>query len=165
MAEYCSQADIEGAVGGASALNWVADPLNTSPALAATTTLITSCRVAATALIDAYATGTPGSTGTAGAMWSTTPDVAKHAAIAISLYFIYSRVRREEIPADVLEQYKLYADPDKGLLAKLAKGEVAWVASETPPAQNVGTVWAFTEESTAREANPRRTRRASRDLL
>jgi hypothetical protein len=160
---YHTQANIEDAVGGAAALNWIADPLNSSPALAATATLIASAIAYADAQIDAAGAGTPGTGSTAGALWTDAGAliIAKHVGISISLYIIYERVRREETPQSVKDAYT----EARERLAALRKGEESWVMSEPPAVQNTGTVWAFTPESTARDANPRRTLRSSLDLL
>lgn len=168
---YCTQANIEAAVGGASALNRIADPANTSPQSAATVALIAAAIADADALIDSYATGTPGAGETAGALWSSTPAAATRAAVAISLYQIYVRAEVGDVPRWVEEGYRLYVGPEgepmKGILGQLAQGKISWVTTEPSALQNTGTVYYFngTDADTIRSTNPRRTTRVSLDKL
>jgi hypothetical protein len=154
---YCTQAQVEAAVGGADDLRWLTDPTNVTTDTAA----VTSAIEAGAADIDSYATGTPGTGSTAGALWSSTPLPAKHGNIALAVYYLYVRIRREEPPPMIVEGAKRVWEQ----LKALAAGELAWVVSETPAAQNVGTAWHFGAGSTARSDNPRRTLRTSLDKI
>lgn len=173
MANYSTLANLEDACGGSAALTRIADPSNTSPRSAATTALITAARDDATALIDTYVNGTPGTSGgTAGDMWSgSTPAAATRAEVAIALYRVYLRAEVQDIPAWVVEDYERYVGtkdkPMDGILGQVAKGKVSWVASEPSALQNSGTVYYFngTDADSIRSTNPRRTTRVSLDKL
>lgn len=162
MATYASSSDLQGLIGGSDDLVWLTDPSATTT----DSTAVTAALTTATAIIDSYAIGTPGIDGsTEGALWSTVPAAAKYACAWIALYLLYVQIRREAVPDHVQRMYDFYTDPEKGQLALLRDGKVSWVVTETPAVQNVGTVWAFTAESTARSSNPRRTLRDSLDSL
>lgn len=165
MPVYASQTDLEGALGGAAALNYVADPLNSSPQLAATVTLIASALEEATAIIDAHAASLGGVTGIEGAMWATTPKVVKQCCIALAIYFIYQRVRREECPEWVVERYTYYADPDKGFLARVAAGKLPLEVTEEPAVQNVGVPSYRQPHDSLREGSLRQARKNQLDGL
>ena len=154
---YCTSAEIQAAIGGSAALIALTDPLNASLNTAAVSSAIDE----ATGLIDMYATGTGGATGTAGALWSTTPTQATQCAINIAVYTLYIRIWREA-PPDWTDRYTRSMD----LLERLSTGKVSWVASQDPPQQNVGRVYYFTANSTNRSDTPnRRTTRGSLDKL
>jgi hypothetical protein len=162
MATYASSSDLNSVFGGSDDLVWITDPSNTT----ADSNAITAALTTATSIIDSHALGTPGATtGTAGALWASTPDQAKYACAWIALYLLYVQIRREEPPTHVKAMYDFWAGPETGQLTLLRQGKVSWYVSEQPAAQNVGTVWAFTAGSTARDDNPRRTLRDSLDLL
>lgn len=153
---YCTSSDIQGAIGGAAALKLLTDIRNTTT----DTTAITSAIDEATGVIDQYATGTPGTTGVAGAMWSSTPIPATQSAINIAVYTLYMRIHRE-VPEDWRTKYERTMD----LLEKLSQGKVSWVASENPSMQTAATVYYFGPGSTARTDNPRRARRDQLDKI
>lgn len=147
---YCTQVHIEAAVGGAAALQWITDLENQT----VNTVAVASAIEWAGAQIDMYATGTPGTGTTEGALWSTTPAQAKQAAIDLAVYCLYDRIRR-----DIPESVKATYESTMSLLAKLAEGKISWVTTEPPAVQNAATVYYHGPGSTARTANPRRTRR------
>lgn len=151
---YCTSQQIQDAVGGLTALIWITDLENT----AVNADAVTSAIEASTGKIDQYATGTPGTGTTAGALWASTPTQAKQCAIDIAVCTLYERIRRE-----VPETVKDARDEAIELLKLLAKGAVSWVTTETPSALNVGAVYYFGPGSTARTANPRRTQRTDFD--
>jgi phage gp36-like protein len=153
---YCTSDEIQGAVGGATALKALTSLTNT----AIDTTAVASAIEFASAVIDQWAIGTPDTGTTAGALWSSTPIQAKHCAISIAVYRLYELVRREA-PKTIADAYQRALD----MLKALAEGKASWVPSEPAAVQNTGTVWAFTPSSTARDDNPRRTLRSSLDLL
>lgn len=153
---YCTQAQIETALGGDSALAWISDLENTT----IPTTAIASAIEWSTQIVDSYAAGTPGTGTTAGALWSSTPIQAKHCAIDLSVYVLYERIRRE-VPESVKDAYLRAIKA----LEDLRDGKTSWVMTETPAAQNLGTIDYFSSVSTERTQNPRRTMRASRDKL
>ena len=82
---YCTSSDIQNAVGGSAALIWITDLTNT----AIDTSAVTSAIEYATGEVDTYVTGLPGTTGVAGAMWSTTPTQAKQCSINIAVEVLY----------------------------------------------------------------------------
>jgi phage gp36-like protein len=161
MATYASSSDLQNLIGGSDDLVWLTDPTNTTTDSAAVTAALTT----ATAIIDSHALGTPGATGTAGALWSSTPSQALYCCAWIALYLLYVQIRREEPPTHVKAMYDFWVGAETGQLTLLRQGKVSWYVDEPPAAQNVGTVWAFTASSTARTDNPRRTMRDSLDLL
>ena len=156
MSGYCTSTDVQNAIGGSARLKLLTDIANSST----NTSAITSAIDEATGLIDQYATGTPGTGTTAGALWSSTPIPATQCAINIAVYTLYVRIW-DEVPEDVKIKYERSLD----LLEKLAQGKVSWVPSETPARQNVGGVYYHGPGTTNREANPRRTTRSSMDTL
>lgn len=151
---YCTLSHIETAVGGEAALVWITDLENET----VNTDAVTSAIEWAGAQIDMYATGTPGTGTDEGALWATTPAQAKQAAINLAVYCLYDRIRRD-IPASVKETY----EKTMALLEKLAAGKISWITTETPAAQNASHVYYHGPGSTARTANPRRTRRDQMD--
>lgn len=153
---YCTEAEIQGAVGGATALKALTSLANT----AIDSTAVASAIEFASAVIDQWAIGTPDTGTTAGALWSSTPIQAKHCAISIAVYRLYELVRREA-PKTIADAYTRAMD----MLEALSSGKTSWVPAEPPAVQNTGVVWAFTPSSTARDDNPRRTLRDSLDLL
>lgn len=153
---YCTSNDIRDSIGGAAALTYLTDINNTTTDANA----VTSAIEAATARIDAYATGTPGATGTSGSLWDTTPPQAKQFSIDIAIYVLYQRIWRE-IPTDVELNYTNAIKQ----LELLQAGKVSWVPSEDPAVSNTGKVFYFGPGSTNRTANPRRTTRTSLDTL
>ncbi len=135
----------------------ITDPTNTTLNSGA----VTSAIAKADAVIDSYATGTGGATGTAGALWSTTPTAANQAAIIIAVYTLYLRLW-DSVPAEWVGEYERVIEQ----LVDLSKGRVSWVASEDPPQQNIGRVFYFTSDSTNRATTPnRRTTRGALDKL
>lgn len=147
---YCTQAQIEAAVGGNAALVWISDLNNAAVDVNA----VASAIEWAGAQIDQYATGTPGTGTTEGALWDTTPAQAKQAAISLAVYCLYDRIRRD-IPESVKQTY----ERTMKLLELLSQGKVSWVTTEAPAAQNASHVFYVTPGTEARVGNPRRTRR------
>jgi phage gp36-like protein len=111
-------------------------------------------------VIDQWAIGTPDTGTTAGALWSSTPIQAKHCAISIAVYRLYELIRREA-PKTIADAYARAME----MLKALAEGRTSWVPAEPAAVQNTGTVWFFSAGSTARDDNPRRTRRDQLDAL
>lgn len=158
MATYASSSDLQGLIGGSDDLTWLTDPSNTTT----DSTAVTAALTTATAIVDSYAIGTPGVDGsTEGALWSTVPTAAKYACAWIALYLLYVQIRREDVPGHVKQMYDFWMEQ----LKALRDGKVSWVVTEEPAVQNTATVWYFGPGSTARDENPRRTRRSSLDLL
>jgi phage gp36-like protein len=154
---YTTSAEIQAAVGGATALKALTSLTNT----AIDSDAVTSAIEFASSVIDSYAIGTPGTEdGTAGALWSSTPIQAKHCAISLSVYRLYELIRREA-PQTIKDAYARCME----MLKELAAGKTSWVATETPAVQNLGVVFYFGPGSTARDDNPRRTLRDSLDGL
>lgn len=153
---YCTQSDIEKAVGGADTLQWITDLDNQTINVNA----VTSAIEWAGSQIDMYATGTPGTGTTAGALWSSTPTQAKQSAINLAVYCLYDRIRRD-IPESVKETYERTME----VLKLLSQGKISWVTTEPPAAQNLAHVYYTGPGSTARTANPRRTRRDQFDTF
>jgi phage gp36-like protein len=154
---YCTSAEIQTALGGATALKALSSLANS----AIDSDAVTSAIEFSSSVIDSYATGTPGTEdGTAGALWTSTPIQAKHCAITLSVYRLYELIRREA-PQSIKDAYARCLE----MLRDLAAGKTSWVVTEAPAAQNTGTVWYFGPGSTARDDNPRRTLRDSLDGL
>lgn len=128
---YCTKGDIQDAIGGPQALVWLTDLLNVSVDVLA----VSSAIAWATAAIDSYAIGTPGTLTTAGALWPVTPDQAKQTCITLAVYRLYATIRRE-----VPEQWRLAFDAAMRTLADLRDGKVSWVATIPPAVQAVSTV-------------------------
>jgi phage gp36-like protein len=156
MATYASQTNVENAVGGSAALVWITDLTNT----ALNSNALAEALDYATATIDSHVVGLGGTTGTAGAMWSSTPEQAIAACVTLAVYRLYEAVRRE-VPA---QWQRAYERTIKELEA-LRDGKVSWVVSESPAVVNAQAVYYFGPGSTARTANPRRTLRSHLDLL
>jgi phage gp36-like protein len=144
---YCTSDEIQGAIGGAAALKALTDPANATT----NSTAVTSAIEFASAVIDQWAIGTP-DTGT--------PIQAKHCAISIAVYRLYELIRREA-PKTIADAYARAME----MLKALAEGRTSWVPAEPAAVQNTGTVWFFSAGSTARDDNPRRTRRDQLDAL
>lgn len=128
---YCTKADIQDAIGGPQALVWLTDLLNVSVDVAA----VSSAIAWASAAIDSYAIGTPGTGTTAGALWDVTPDQAKQTCITLAIYRLYVTIRRE-----VPEQWRIAFDGTMQTLTNLSQGKVSWVATIPPAIQAVSTV-------------------------
>lgn len=156
MATYASTTQLQNAIGGSDALAWISDLLNSTT----DTSAVSSALDWATSTIDAYATGTAGTTGTEGALWSTTPTRAVQCCIDLAVYSLYLRIRRQ-VPDDIQALYEAWIDE----LGKLATGKISWVVSQDPPSVNTGRVFYFGPGSTARTSNPRRTMRSSLDTF
>lgn len=156
MATYASTANIQSAIGGDPALAWVSSLLNKQT----DTNAVTSALDWGTSLIDTYVTGTPGTTGTQGAMWASTPTRAVQCCIDLAIYTLYQRIRRE-----VPESWQQIKDAWVAELTKVNAGTISWVTTENPSSVNTGRVYYFGSGSTARDDNPRRTRRDQLDAI
>lgn len=156
MPTYASTAQLQNAIGGNAALTWITDLLNRTSDSAA----VTSALEWATSLIDTYAAGTAGTTGTEGALWATTPTRAVQCCIDLAIYILYQRIRRA-VPEDWKSLYTAWENQ----LKALSTGKVSWVVAEPSPSTNTGRVYYFGSGSTARTDNPRRTRRSQLDQL
>lgn len=129
---YCTQTDLELAIGGAPALQWLTDLTNT----AIDTDAVEEAIVWSSSIIDAYATGTPGTGTIAGDLWSpSTPLQAKHTCVTLSIYRLYVTVRRE-VPEKWLQEYNA-AIRD---LTMLRDGRVSWVSTIPPAIQALSQV-------------------------
>src|SRR5262245_55774388 len=85
MATYCSSDDLIAVLGGDLELQRLSDKAN----LATDDDAVAEALATATAKIDEYATGTPGTDGTtAGALWSTVPQQAKSACEVLAIYYL-----------------------------------------------------------------------------
>jgi phage gp36-like protein len=154
---YCTSAEIQAALGGATALKALSSLTNAS----IDSDAVSSAIEFSSSVIDSYAIGTPGTEdGTAGALWTSTPIQAKHCAISLSVYRLYELIRREA-PQSIKDAYARALE----MLKELAAGKTSWVVTETPAAQASATVWYFGPGSDARTDNPRRTLRDSLDGL
>lgn len=140
---YCTQADIQAAVGGLEALTWISDLTNVQVDVDA----VASAIEYASAVIDSYATGTPETGSTPGDLWAPpgpgTPIQAKQAAITLAVYRLYETIRRE-VPA----QWQGAFDRTTATLTALASGKVSWVGGQPPAMQVVSSVFQWNSRQT-----------------
>ena len=158
---YCTQADLQAAVGGLEALTWISDLTNVQVDVAA----VASAIEYASAVIDSYATGTPETGSTPGDLWGPpsgpgTPIQAKQAAIALAIYRLYETVRRE-VPA----QWQTAFDRVIASLTDLAAGKVSWVGGQAPAQQVVSSVFQWQSRQTLPPNSLRRATRYQTDGL
>lgn len=128
---YCTQADIESSIGGPSALVWLSDLTNTATDVDAVSAAIEW----ASGIIDSYAVGTPETGNVAGDLWADaggTPEGAKAACVALSVFRLYQTIWRD-IPAAVQSSY----DRTMRELELLRDGRVSWLATQPTTLQNI----------------------------
>lgn len=157
---YCTQADLQAAVGGLEALTWISDLTNVQVDVAA----VASAIEYASAVIDSYATGTPETGSTPGDLWAPpgpgTPTQAKQAAITLAIYRLYETIRRE-VPA----QWQVAFDRTIANLADLAAGKVSWVGGQPPAVQVVSSVFQWQSRQPLPSGSLRRATRYQTDGL
>jgi len=158
---YCTQADLQAAVGGLEALTWISDLTN----VAVDTDAVSSAIEYASAVIDSYATGTPETGSTPGDLWGPpsgpgTPIQAKQAAITLAIYRLYETVRRE-VPA----QWQTAFDRTLANMTDLSAGKVSWVGGQSPAKQVVSSVFQWQSRQTLPTGSLRRATRYQTDPL
>jgi hypothetical protein len=157
---YCTQADIEASIGGASALVWLSDLTNT----AIDTDAVSSAIEWSTNLIDSYAVGTPETNNTPGDLWGDvttgTPEAAKSACVTLCIFRLYQTIWRD-IPASVQSSY------DRAIreLELLRDGRVSWLATQPTTVQNLSTFYFQNSRSPSAIGSYRTARRRQTDSL
>lgn len=141
---YCTQADLQAAVGGLEALTWISDLTNVQVDVDA----VASAIEYASAVIDSYATGTPETGSIPGDLWAPpggpgTPIQAKQAAITLAIYRLYETIRRE-----VPSQWQSAFDRTIVTLGDLSSGKVSWVGGQPPARQVVSSVFQWNSRQT-----------------